>query len=241
MLHVKVDATNSTNQLAKGINYDKKYDMFCVSTDYQSNGRGQKESKWVSEKSKNLMLTIVFNNLGLEIENKFILNILVCLKIHEVLETFKLDNLVLKWPNDILAENKKIGGVLIENTISNNLIQSTYIGIGLNVNQEKFPGLPQAGSLKNLLRRNINRDGLLKSLINNFKDFTGILNHINHSVLFEKYKYILLGYNKKNLFVYEDKEIYGTITDVRTDGSLVISFTDATQEVFQFKEISQVF
>ena len=65
----------------------------------------------------------------------FTLNIMVALSVVEALKLVSNLNFVIKWPNDILAENKKIGGILIENTFKNSGEVQSIIGIGLNVNQ----------------------------------------------------------------------------------------------------------
>ena len=64
------------------------------------------------------------------------------------LEKISIPELSIKWPNDILSENKKIGGILIENFFKKSKINTSIIGIGLNLNQEKFEKVPKATSLK---------------------------------------------------------------------------------------------
>ena len=66
----------------------------------------------------------------------------------------KPKDLSVKWPNDILSANKKIGGILIENTVKGKKINNSIIGIGLNVNQEKFPdSLKNVTSLKKITNK----------------------------------------------------------------------------------------
>ena len=78
----------------------------------------------------------------------FKLNAVVCLGIIYALKKLSIPGLSIKWPNDILSENKKIGGILIENFFNKSKIKASVIGVGLNLNQEKFEKLPKATSLK---------------------------------------------------------------------------------------------
>ena len=117
-----------------------------VITDHQSNGRGQRENTWISEPYKNLTFSLILYPTWLTIKEIFSLNIITTIAIHEVLTTYIPKDLFVKWPNDIYYQNKKIGGVLIENLVNKNKIKASVIGIGLNVNQKNF-NLPHASSL----------------------------------------------------------------------------------------------
>jgi BirA family biotin operon repressor/biotin-[acetyl-CoA-carboxylase] ligase len=236
---VKVDATNSTNQLAKELNSKNSYGNFCVSAEFQKEGRGQQLSKWQSEKSKNLTFTIVYNQQNLDIRNQFMLNILVCLNIYRVLETYKIDHLYLKWPNDILADDKKICGILIENSLSGNTIKTSYVGIGLNVNQSHFEDLPHASSILNILGRPVNRDLLLDKLVQQLQNIPDELQQMDLVSVLDEYKHKLFRYDQTSDFYLNNKIIQGQITNIETDGRLVVAFTDGSEGRFQHKEIRQ--
>ena len=237
---VKVDATNSTNSLAKEINRSDNFQNFCVSAEYQTSGRGQKSSKWESERSKNLTFTIVYNNLQLQIKHQFVLNALICLGIHKVLKSYHVESLFLKWPNDILADQKKICGILIENAISGSIIKTSYIGIGLNVNQQHFDNLNHASSLKNILDKDVDRDQLLKDLINELNDLPKHIHDSNPEVVLDQYKARLYKFNTKSDFLINDSLVKGLIKDVDCSGRLNVDFIDGKTGKFQHKEISQV-
>jgi BirA family biotin operon repressor/biotin-[acetyl-CoA-carboxylase] ligase len=64
-----------------------------------------------------------------------------------VLKKISLPNTTIKWPNDIMSHSKKVAGILIENQIKKGKIISSVIGVGLNVNEEKFNNLSQATSI----------------------------------------------------------------------------------------------
>ena len=136
---IKLSATDSTNSYLKELSLEQTLDDFTVvSTELQLKGRGQMGSKWVSDKGKNLTISILKKLENFDVQNQFNLNCIVSLAIYDVLLEIKAPNLYVKWPNDILSVDKKICGILIENILKGRFIQAAIIGIGLNVNQTNF-------------------------------------------------------------------------------------------------------
>ena len=85
--------------------------------------------------------------------------------VFDVLKEVSVPSLTIKWPNDILSGNQKICGILVETTFTQQKIKNAVIGIGLNVNQQKFPDfIKNVSSLKNLLQRDFNLDEILQKL-----------------------------------------------------------------------------
>ncbi len=134
---------------------------FCVYTDFQTKGRGQRGNKWEGEAGKNLMMSIFLKPDFLKATDQFQMNVVVSIGIYRAILLFvkeissqKLpilyDNLKIKWTNDIYVTDHKIGGILIENTIFGMNLSSSIIGIGLNINQLVFENA-NASSLKKSL------------------------------------------------------------------------------------------
>ena len=143
----------------------------------------------------------------------------------------------IKWPNDIYLKNKKLAGILIENTITGNIITNSIIGIGLNLNQDKFPqDLPNPISLKNVTNIEYNIDDEIQLLSNTivanfekykFKDF----NFLRDLYLSNLYKY-----QEKSRFKSEFQEFEGIIRGVDNYGYLLVEVADKIEK-FYFKEI----
>ena len=149
---IKLNATDSTNNYLKKLMLETVLDDFSVVvTNHQTKGRGQMGSEWSSEKDKNLTFSVLKSKTSLLLHQQFMLSILVSLSIVKTLEGYNIPKLAIKWPNDILSDHHKIAGILIENSIKNQQIEFSVIGIGLNVNQEIFEGLPKVCSLKHIL------------------------------------------------------------------------------------------
>jgi BirA family biotin operon repressor/biotin-[acetyl-CoA-carboxylase] ligase len=105
---------------------------------FQTDGKGQAENSWVSEAGKNLLFSIILRPFRIEAEKQFYISMCISNGIAAFLESNTLPA-VIKWPNDILVRERKIAGILIENSLSNRYLLTSVIGIGLNVNQKDFP------------------------------------------------------------------------------------------------------
>ena len=237
---IKVDATTSTNSLARTLNKKNNKESFCLTAEFQSEGRGQLNSIWQSRKAENIMFTIVFNQLELDVKKQFLLNALVCLNLFKVLKKHGLPNLSLKWPNDILSDNFKICGILIENTLNNNLIKTAFIGIGLNVNQTHFENLPQASSLKKILDKTFNRSQLLQEIVDELDAIPKVLKINSFNEIINAYKNHLYKFNTESQFILPNGEVHSAvIKDIALDGQLLVEFKSGMQTYFNHKEISQ--
>ncbi|MGB2115980.1 MAG: biotin--[acetyl-CoA-carboxylase] ligase [Flavobacteriaceae bacterium] len=238
---IKLDAIDSTNTFLKNLAVNVELDDFTVvSAKHQLSGKGQMGSEWVSEADKNLMFSVYKRFERLTIENQFCISMIVSLSIHEVLSALKLSKIKIKWPNDILSCDKKVGGVLIENKLKDKQIESSIIGIGLNVNQTVFRNLNQASSLYVNYKRKFDRDNLLKQIVNrleiNFKkyDFSSS-DSINE--LHSNYEKLLFNLNLLKPYSLQDETIFdGVIKGVTETGELKIE-VNGVNETFNIKEI----
>ena len=177
------DELNSTNVFL----YDKMSektdisDMVVVAA-HQTAGRGMDKNRWESEAGKNLLFSIALNVNFLEAENQFKISQAVSVAIDETLSQF-IDNqqLFIKWPNDIYFGDKKLAGILIQNTIEGRMMGVSIIGIGLNVNQIEFSkDIPNPISLKMITGNDFDLENLLNLLITNIKFYVESLRFIEN-------------------------------------------------------------
>jgi len=121
----------------------------AISAANQTEGRGQIGSKWLAEPGKNIALSIIFYPFFLKAVQQFSLSQAVALALHDWASALLSQPVYLKWPNDLYIGDRKAGGVLIQNAISGSTLQSSVVGIGVNVNQTVFDeNLPNPTSLK---------------------------------------------------------------------------------------------
>lgn len=120
----------------------------CIYAGAQTAGRGQKGNSWHAGSGLNIAASIKLLPQRLPSTTPFVLSMFTSLALVKMLQDWKLPALI-KWPNDILIQHKKIAGILIENTSTEKYITESIIGIGLNVNEIHFPTFPlPATSLK---------------------------------------------------------------------------------------------
>lgn len=147
---------DSTNQFAA--QYASKTlpsDGFCVISDYQTAGRGQYGRKWMSERGKNLLATYIFDSSFLAPQNVFYLQFATSIAVWDCLHELGVPDLLIKWPNDLISQNQKICGILIQNILRGSTFQFSLIGVGINVNQTEFPTEIKACSVKERISKEI--------------------------------------------------------------------------------------
>ncbi|HIZ86439.1 MAG TPA: biotin--[acetyl-CoA-carboxylase] ligase [Candidatus Coprenecus stercoravium] len=138
--------TDSTN-LEAWRNKDSCDDMTVWAAEYQTEGRGQRGSRWESEAGNNLMFSILFRPKGLRAGSQFTMSRICAVGTALYLRDKGLEARV-KWPNDVYVGDRKICGMLLENTLKGDMLADCIAGIGLNVNQRIFsPELPNPTSV----------------------------------------------------------------------------------------------
>ena len=133
----------------------------------------------------------------------------------KTIRKFNNEKCLIKWPNDILSVNKKISGILIENSLSLKRINYSIIGVGINVNQVLFKKLPNATSLKKISNSNIIIQEVLNELIYNYKFFLSKINESDY--INEEYNKNIFGKDGWN-FVINGKRQYGNIISISNNG-----------------------
>ena len=237
---IKLNAIASTNSFLKDLANNSTLDNFTVvTTNNQTKGRGQQDNKWISKPFKNLTFSVFiqFNNLA--IHQKKYLNFAISLAIFEVLFDENLPTTYIKWPNDILSANKKICGILIENSIKGSKIKSSVVGIGLNVNQIDFPkALKNVTSLKIETKKEYNLDTLLHKIIIKIEEKIALINLKQFDILEQNYLKYLFKINTTAMFKDSSGVLFmGIIVGVSNNGKLQVKLENDAIKEFGLKEI----
>ena len=236
--NIHFDKISSTNDYALSIkNHFLFKEGLIISTNFQNNGKGQHGNSWHSEFAKNLLISIVIYP-NLCIKKKFDLNKIASLAVCDLLCNFGL-KANIKWPNDIIVNNKKICGILIDNIISNKTIKKSVIGFGINVNQTKFKkyNIP-ATSLKILNQKSYKLKKVKKELVNYF--FSILCSYRKENFNNQKYNDLLYLINIKRNYLIGENIVEGIIEEIDHLGNLVISVS-GKKRIFKEKEISYIF
>ncbi|MDB4108232.1 biotin--[acetyl-CoA-carboxylase] ligase [Flavobacteriaceae bacterium] len=239
---IKLNATDSTNNYLKKLMLENVLEDFSVVvTNHQTKGRGQMGSEWSSDKGKNLTFSVLKLKTSLLLHQQFMLSILVSLSIVKTLEGYNIPKLAIKWPNDILSDHHKIAGILIENVIKNQQIEFSVIGIGLNVNQETFEGLPKVCSLKHILGLSVSKQELLHKIIENMQHYFRVFSEKGMAFFNDEYESYLFRKDKPSTFMLPDESFFtGIIRGVTPSGKLQVQLEDATKE-FSLKELKLMY
>lgn len=239
---IKLDAIDSTNDFLKDLISEQLVDNFTIVTaENQTKGKGQMGSVWNSETGKNLIMSVLIKDFIFDISEIFNLNIVFSLAVINALEERKIPKVSIKWPNDIMSDSKKIGGILIENSIKSDGTISSVVGLGLNVNQTYFQDLPKASSLALICDAFFNKEELLFSIVENMK--LNILSWNEQSdLMWQKYENYLF---KKGIpMPFQNKEnqnFMGMIQGVSSIGKLKILLENDTVSEFDIKEIQLLY
>ena len=237
---LKYDTISSTNDEAKKILQKFKVPNFTIiSTKTQPGGKGQRGNTWYGGNANNLLFSIILKPENLKASEQFYLSKIISLGITDCLNTEKI-GFKIKWPNDIYFEDKKICGILIENTISGNNIKNSIIGIGLNINETDFPkDLPFAVSLKNITGKNYDIEYELTKLLESIQEKISFLKKSNYSQIDELYHLNLYKINEPAEFkdITSDTIFKGKIIGTLPEGKLIIKILNGKTRHYGFKEI----
>jgi len=238
---INLTEVNSTNTFIKQLvtNSKKEVEGLVVTTRNQTKGRGQQGNTWESEPGKNLTFSI-FLKPNILVRNQFLLSKVISLGIVDFLINLGLENVQIKWPNDIYIGKKKIAGILIENTLKSNKVFSTVVGVGLNVNQVKFNSANNPISIFNEI--GVEKD--LKEVLNQLLFFIEkryiSLRQGKEKKIDADYLNLLLGINKISPFKIRNKILKGEIKGVNSIGKLHVIIEGHLEE-FDLKEIVFLF
>ncbi|MBA4409206.1 MAG: biotin--[acetyl-CoA-carboxylase] ligase [Bacteroidota bacterium] len=235
---VRLQVTDSTNNYANSRIRANEVTEGTVFLAYeQTGGRGQSGNFWESEPGQNLTFSLVLYPEFLEIRRQFMLSKVITLGIYAAMNKY-VDQLSIKWPNDIYAGNRKLGGILIENSVVYGLLKSSVVGIGLNVNQIIFrSSAPNPVSLKLLTNQHFDCELLLTEVLTGINSYYKQLREGEDEKIDQEFLSVLYLLNEKHLFSAEDEVFTGEIIGVNEIGQLLIRKEDGRIMEFHFKEV----
>ena len=194
-----------------------------IPTPRQTAGRGQRGNSWEMEPDKNLAFSYLLKNPAVAPAEQFYISEAASLAVVDALSDI-LPGVTVKWPNDIYYGDRKLAGMLIEHSLTSTKISQTIIGIGLNVNQQKFiSDAPNPVSLSQITGREHDLTELLHAICNRIEEHLYRHDGAMHP-------FALPG----------GEQIEATIADVHRDGILTLRHADGTMHDYAFKEVAFV-
>ncbi|WP_293786565.1 biotin--[acetyl-CoA-carboxylase] ligase [uncultured Pedobacter sp.] len=237
---IKLKEVDSTNNFLKNLvsKSEPLAEGTVIMADHQFAGRGQQESVWQTQEGKNISTSIYLKPSFLPLDRQFSLNMAVSLAVSDTLSCFIPEGIMVKWPNDIYYLDKKLGGILIENTLTGSVFKSSVIGIGLNVNQLEFSEniSDRATSLVQILQKEVPLMDIMQKIFMFMEKYYLILRAGKYSILQNDYLAKLYNYQVKALYRHNGEIFEGAIEGVEDNGRLKVN-TKNGLKIFNFKEI----
>jgi len=219
----------STMDAAKHLARKGCPDFTTVIAGRQKNGRGRLNRQWLSEKG-GLYFTMVLRP-DLPPVLSFRVGLLASVTLARILnEIFGIDVRV-KWPNDLLVDERKICGILSELEAEVDRVAFINIGIGLNVNNDPSPIEPAATSLKNILGRKVS----IKEILVRYLDlFEAQMQTPAYDEVIEQWKQFTVTLNRDVRVVTTHEVLTGKAIDIDDTGALVLKCSDGSLKTIRY-------
>jgi BirA family biotin operon repressor/biotin-[acetyl-CoA-carboxylase] ligase len=237
---IYTDEASSTNSLLLDPSVSGNTNGTILIAEKQTKGRGRKDRQWYSTKGLNLTFSILLTDKKYFTKRFNLINFATALSTAMAIENLFQLRTELKWPNDVLINNKKVAGVLIESSSKGEKIESVVIGIGINVNQTSFQGSYniQPTSLKMETGENVERETLLAELLNVFEETLG--------QVISNYKWVLKEWKERCRMIGEkisvsngEKTKNGIFDDLDENGFMILKNKDKIEKIY-FGDVSIV-
>lgn len=243
-IHLKsIDSTNSyASQLMGDI---KPVEGTLIYTFDQQNGRGQRGNTWETEPNKNVASSFILYPSFLQAGRQFLLNKIASLAVADLMAELlkpsdKTSEIRIKWPNDIYVGTKKIAGILIENTLRENTIHSSIIGIGININQTAFNADINATSLALITNKEFDLMQVLEKLSEFIEARYLQLKGNKLESIDTSYLQNLYQLNEWHNYTSNDQLFEGKIIGISAIGKLQVQLKTTEIREFDLKEIKFV-
>lgn len=224
---VSFDTIDSTNTFAKTLTKTAAPQGTVIIAEQQTEGRGRLQRNWISEDGKNLLFSVILYP-EFDLKKISLLPFAGSLAVADAIESVTELSPTCKWPNDVLINNKKVCGMLLETSSGNSGIERIILGIGLNVNQVEFSDdlRHKATSLKIECGLDVDRIRLLVKILEELENRYEQLSRFPAGQLLNDWRMKALLFGKKITVLESEFSFTATAIDVADDGSLIIQTDD---------------
>lgn len=213
------DSIDSTNKYLKSKINEKNYGTIVISNE-QTSGYGKNDRQFISNKDTGIYMSILINPNCL-IEESLKITILTSVAALSAIKSVYNLDVKLKWVNDIILNDLKVGGILCESQINlnNNIIDNMIVGIGINVKEFDFPPSLKniATSIENNTNIKISRNELISEIINFFDLY--FIDNKNYLNLYKENSYVL---GKDITVIQNDRQFFAKAIDIEDNGALIV-------------------
>ncbi len=204
-----------------------------VIAEEQTSGRGRQKRKWLSPKGENIYVSLIYTPKNMEVSDSIAIMFATSIAIKEALSDFGIEDAKIKWPNDVMVDNKKIAGVLLETRSEAGVLTNAIIGFGVNVNMEEMPDeiKTTATSMYILTKEKIDRAILLSNTLFYLENLLNILSNEGREKILDLWRESNNTLGRK-VEVYSDGEVLvGLAKDIDKDGFLLVDTGNDVKKV----------
>lgn len=239
----KLHTIDSTNDYLKRISKEENAEGdIVVWALEQTAGRGQMGTQWQAEGGKNLTFSVFRKIQRITINEQFYALMAASLAVKDVLTKLLIKNVRVKWPNDILTDNDKICGILIESVIKGGQLDAMILGVGLNVNQTQWNDVPRATSIKSRTGIHFDLEEILSLLLTQFHHYVALLLNGDFAAIKDDYETHLFKKDKPATFLSADGvQFVGIIRGVSEAGKLILHEENDVINEYDLKEIQLLY
>ncbi len=232
---IELQQVDSTNNYATALVHEglAQHGMAVLAHE-QTKGKGQRDKTWISGRGENLTFSIIVQPI-LSMSEAFYLSMATALAVRTVCSRNVKTSASIKWPNDIFINDRKAGGILIENMISGTKWKWAIIGIGLNINQVGFGSL-RATSLKEIAGQDFDPMQIAREICSELDAF--FQPAFQKELVFDQYQEALYRKDQVVKLRQGSRSFEGIIKGVNTNGQLVVNH--GIDEYFNVGEVEWV-
>ncbi len=234
------EQTSSTNDLAKGAEYHHGDAIWAHN---QTAGRGQRGNKWSGGVGENIAFSVVLEPEGLAASDQFLVSQIAALALYDVGAECGVECWV-KWTNDLYVEDRKMAGILIENSLQSGCVVRSIVGIGFNINQTTFdPSLPNPTSMRLQSGVIYERESILKRVVERLMEWYSIISEeeSGRNRIRQRYNNLLYRQGEQHTYRRANGELFeATIEEVLPQGELVLRDDAGERRQYLFREVEFV-
>lgn len=223
---IYLDSVDSTNNYGKELASRGFNDGILIVAEEQTKGRGRLGREWISQKGKGIWMTIMLKP-DIKPDMASQVTLIAALSVLRGIKNVADIDVMIKWPNDLVINGKKVCGILTELGAEIDIINYLCVGIGINVNSEEDDfnkiGLSTATSLKVAVGKTIDRKRLIVEILESFENpYKQFLQKGSIDYMLEEYKKHLVNLGKEVKIILKNDEVKGIAEDVNGKGHLMV-------------------
>lgn len=215
------DTVSSTMDVAYDLAQKTKGEGICIFAEEQKKGRGRMGRDWQSPKHKGIYVSIILRP-DISPNETPKVTLLAAVSVAQAIRDATGLNSLIKWPNDVLIDGKKVCGILTEMNAESDRVKFLVIGIGININT-KAKDLPKtAMSLRGQLGEAVDRIGFARSFLKELDKYYLIFKEQGFGPILNEWRNLSATLGERVRIDFQDRRIEGQAMDVDDNGALVV-------------------